>query len=238
MHSDERGPDAIPQAIERAKLGAWGDDAQGDRIADLRALLVATHWTIANLAGAVEIIDESGRLLIDGNARPTERDKALAARALERSLEVLSDGNRADGTWETASGHRALEVGASAFPVLGVAIVAGAVSAVGLCAWLAKEAVVATHKLSVDANMALAMVKHAELVETTNAHIAEERAAGRRLPLSEATKAKVDALLKSQEIAAKGNPPPIGNVAASGGGFGSGLIVVALLVGAALLTQE
>lgn len=245
LHSDPRGPSAIPEAIRRAKYHKWSevDDpyplSSGDRMADLRALIVATYWTRANLAGAVEIVDASGRLQIDANAVPVDRDKALASRALDRTWQILSAGQSETGQWETVQGLRALPIEGGAFPVA-IAMVVVAVAAVAAWGvWCAKEAAETTHKLSIDDNHARMLETQARVLEILNAHAEREKAEGRPLPLSESERAAIDALLGIQTTAAKGAPPPLGDAFARGvGGLGGVATVVALMVGAYLIWKE
>lgn len=255
IHSDPRGPAAITDAIRRAKAGMWSaaDDpwplSGGDRIADMRMLIAASVWTIANLSGAVEITDASGRLNIDGNKRPTDYDKALAARAIERSWQILSGGRPLGGTWQTHGGGTPLRIGGETGAIpLGIVIAVGIIVAVAaVSAWAvqcAKETAIVTHQATIDSNQRIHLKTLAEGLEALNKHAAQERDAGRPLPLSDETKARLDLLLKAQETATNGNPPPLGDAFAkafggsAGAGIGGGLVIAAALVAAYLVTKE
>lgn len=236
FHADSRGVLAIPQAIARATAKQWSADAsplsQGTRAADIRALVLATAWTVANLAGAVQITDASGRLLIDADKMPRDPERARAAGVLWRTWDILSEGGREGGRCDTTDGSPAVDmgtIGAGAFPVAAAIIAGAVVAAAAIAAYIARDAHVTATKLSLDAHHQEMVVTHAKVLDQVNQHIEDEARAGHPLPFPEARKVAIDALVRSQENAAKGTLPgfidPLSKVAEGvGGGLKLGLI--------------
>ena len=169
------------------------------RVDEFRGVLADSCWWMAELSGTCTITDrgEMGRAA-DVDLRPARNvspERLEAAGRLYATFRVLQteDGGGIDGGITTAASSDA-----GALPAVAVvAIVAVGAVAVGYCAHQASYVV--DRQLSRREDSRRLLHTHEIAVQAIEAHVAREKAAGKRLPLDPATKSVLGNLRGVQE---------------------------------------
>lgn len=237
IHHDEQLSARLGAASARASAGDWSSGALGERVACLRALVIDTGYQIAKLQGSVSRVTTGAgaeTLYIDPRCAPgVSEPRRRAASRLYRTWDLLAQSTQIEDVETFAEG--AEDTGA--LPV--VAIVALIVVGGAALAYCGAQAIkVVDRQLERDARAAELVAAHSTALAVVDKHTAREDAAGKPLPLDEASRAALDALATEQEKIAGRTLPDFGDfpgLGSSASTFGTGAVVGLLAAGAALL---
>lgn len=235
IHRDEAGiASAVEAGLSRALSGDWSSGTSGDRERALRGLLIETARCMGELAGAKTVVTDLvkdgqnvGKVaLVHPAPRPTApTDRKRAAVVLYRTVELLAEGNRRGLGFTTLDAKA--DVGA--WPIVAIVAVVGVTQAAAIGYVAFQAAQVIDRQLQRRSDLRTLLAEHAKELELVSKHVEREKAAGKPLPLDEATKASLNATIKRQnDIAAKQQGPlssGLPNIDAAAGGFGLGALL-------------
>lgn len=235
IHRDEAGiASAVEAGLSRALSGDWSSGTSGDRERALRGLLIETARCMGELAGAKTVVNDLvkdgqnvGKVaLVHPAPRPTApTDRKRAAVVLYRTVELLAEGNRRGLGFTTLDAKA--DVGA--WPIVAIVAVVGVTQAAAIGYVAFQAAQVIDRQLQRRSDLRTLLAEHAKELELVSKHVEREKAAGKPLPLDEATKASLNATIKRQnDIAAKQQGPlssGLPNIDAAAGGFGLGALL-------------
>ncbi len=244
-HQDPSGlAAAVEDGLAWGLSGVWWGPGS-DRA--FRGYLLASASAQAALAGS-EVVQTGDNaepvVLIDPAPKPeASAERAHAARVLSRTIALLAERDLSDRNVVTRGSAPQTE----GWPIaIGVAIVATAgVAGLAYCADRAAEVI--DRQLSRVERLRMLVQRDAVAVKLVKEHHEQERAAGKALPLSAATRQALQATIEQQnEIVQKSETPLSpgiknwlgsgGSLSSALGGFGVGAVVAAG-VGLYILTR-
>lgn len=226
-HTDIELGARVARGERRARDGDWETGTLNDRLADLRAYLLSNASAQAALIGGTTSGAERATLdLRPGKNLPPERVRA--AEALRATWDVLAEGNvypdQALGT--VALGAPSAETGALPAGVV-VVVVLGLTAAACWVAWQGADVI--DRQLSRLTRARELLQADETLKHIVDQHAADEKTAGKALPLSPAAAAAVDLLRERQAELSKELPR------SQAGDSISGLVKWGLVAAAAIL---
>lgn len=228
----------LARGMTRAASGDWSTGSLAQREDDFRALVVATAYQMAKLTGsATETTSQGGEVAIQIDPAPTRAApyaRRAAAWQLYRTLAVLQGTTTTTDPGEMmAGGEDAADAGGLSLAAVVAISVAGA-AAVAYCAHEAGKVI--DRQLSRQESTRRMMKAHAAALGVIELHTEREAAAGRQLPLDDASRQVLDRLGAAQNTAAQDLGPYGDFVPKSiAAGAGSGLSYLPWIAGGAVL---
>jgi hypothetical protein len=215
-HQDTAPGDSIRWALEMATSKTWAKASAEDGPRFLRALMLATLDGAETLSRREPYFVEGTRLLgsVNSSSLFNSPDRVWVAGALQRTPQLLLPrGLKLCSSFESIDGGQGTTSGApvsqdtGALPAIAIVVIAAAATAA--IVYIAQQAATVIDRALARQEDSQRMVQaHAEVLKVNDAHLAAEKAAGKTLPLSEAERAAVQALVGvQQQIAGRQERP-------------------------------
>jgi hypothetical protein len=216
-HEDPRGlAKAFGEAALRARAENWTFETLEERTADLRAIMAATGWLGARLAGKTSIVRKSGERVVafidaSGNLAFADEEHRAAFARLAETTRILAQSVKTrrapPETFATVGGLSRAAAETGLLPVL-------AVFGIGLAAGTAFAFVVEYAADIVDRELARhsderkLVANHVQVLQLVDKHVAREERAGKPLPLDPATVTALGQLGEAQARLTQPGAPP------------------------------
>lgn len=225
----------LAASVERGKRGGAWANTPGE-VAALRGLCLQRAILCAQLVGSITINEASESnpvtaVLVEPFGSSIGGERLSAAQTLMATAAILSEGQSDTADIQTIS-RGGGDVGA--FPIaLGVGVVVVGLAKVGLIGYIVhKSAEVVDRQLSRKAEVQKLQQKDAVALDVIKRHTDREAAAGKTLPLDDASKQVLGILREVQQTLAKKTEAPISSP--GGGGLFGGVNWVEVLLGVGL----